>query len=200
MILSRPVKPRASRSALIAASVPELVNRTFSRVGTAEMMRSLSSISRSVAAPKLLQGKPPLFYLSRLTPLPHFRSFPLPPPLQPLPPSSTTHSTNNHRFTRQIHHKQVYQLPNPTLVKQRVQWRHLQTQAAIKEKNNYTTTMVCLQRNQYNLTIQLMAKRCTWLTLGPRRLGDDLHTNQFDEYDDSSRNEEKDEASNYDTT
>ena len=47
MILSRPVKPRASRSALIAASVPELVNRTFSSVGTAEMMRSLSSISQS---------------------------------------------------------------------------------------------------------------------------------------------------------
>ena len=45
-----------------------------------------------------------------------------------------------------------------------------------------------------------MVRRCTWLTPEQRKLGDDFHTNQFDEYDDSSRNEERDEASNYDTT
>ena len=48
--------------------------------------------------------------------------------------------------------------------------------------------------------MQLMAKRYLQLILDLRNLGDDFPTNQLDEYDDSSRNEEKDEASNYDTT
>ena len=45
-----------------------------------------------------------------------------------------------------------------------------------------------------------MVTRCIWLTPEQRRLGDDFHTNQFDEYGDFSTNEAKDEASNYDTT
>ena len=70
----------------------------------------------------------------------------------------------------------------------------------IKEKNNYTTKMVSLLQNHYDLTIQLMVKRCLQLIPDSRSLGDDSHTNQHDEYDDSSRSEEKDEANNYDTT
>jgi hypothetical protein len=49
--LSRPVKPRASRTALIAASVPELTIRTFSMLGTASMISSASRLSASVGAP-----------------------------------------------------------------------------------------------------------------------------------------------------
>ena len=118
----------------------------------------------------------------------------------PLPRTTTTHSTNRHRSTKQGNTILTLPRRNPTMVKPRVLWRHHLTQAAIKARNNYTTKMVCSERNQYNLTIQLTVRRCTWLTPEPKKLGDDSPTNQFDEYDDSSRNEERDEASNYDTT
>ena len=52
MILERPVKARASRSADIVASVPELTNRTSSIEGTASTMRPASSTSSSLVAPK----------------------------------------------------------------------------------------------------------------------------------------------------
>ena len=118
----------------------------------------------------------------------------------PLPLITTTHSTNRHRSTKQGNTILTLPRRNPTMVKPRVLWRHPLTQAAIKERNNYTTTVVCSEQNQYNSTIQLTVRRCTWLTPEPKRLGDDSPTNQFDEYDDSSRNEERDEASNYDIT
>ena len=51
---SRPVAARATRSALIAASVPELVNRTSSMDGTNSRTASAISISRRVGAPKLV--------------------------------------------------------------------------------------------------------------------------------------------------
>ncbi|CKU80838.1 Uncharacterised protein [Mycobacterium tuberculosis] len=50
-MLLRPVAPRARRSALMAASVPELTRRTISIDGTSARMASASSISRSVGAP-----------------------------------------------------------------------------------------------------------------------------------------------------
>ena len=49
---SRFVKPRASRSALIAASVPDETSRTFSIDGTASAISAASSTSASVVAPK----------------------------------------------------------------------------------------------------------------------------------------------------
>jgi hypothetical protein len=52
MILLRPVAPRASRMALMPASVPELTRRTISMDGTNFRISSASSISRSVGAPK----------------------------------------------------------------------------------------------------------------------------------------------------
>ncbi len=52
MMRLRPVAPRASRIALIAASVPELTSRTISTEGRWLAMASASSISRSVGAPK----------------------------------------------------------------------------------------------------------------------------------------------------
>ena len=119
---------------------------------------------------------------------------------QPLPLTTTTHSTNNHRSTKQINNMPAVLQRNLTLEKKKAQWKHPQPQAAIKEKNNYMTKMVSLLQNHYDLTIQLMVKRCLQLIPDSRSLGDDFHTNQHDEYDDSSRNEEKDEASNYDTT
>ena len=53
-IRSRFVNARASRSALIAASVPEETSRTFSIDGTASTISAASSTSASVAAPKLV--------------------------------------------------------------------------------------------------------------------------------------------------
>ena len=50
----RPVKARASRSADIAASVPEETSRTCSIDGTASAISAASSTSRSVGAPKLV--------------------------------------------------------------------------------------------------------------------------------------------------
>ncbi len=50
-ILSRPVYPRASRTALIAASVPEETSRTFSMEGKALRMRCASPTSPGVGAP-----------------------------------------------------------------------------------------------------------------------------------------------------
>src|SRR4030095_5253955 len=47
----RPVAPRARRSALMAASVPELTSRTCSTDGTCAAIASASSISRYVGAP-----------------------------------------------------------------------------------------------------------------------------------------------------
>jgi hypothetical protein len=54
MMSSRPVTSRARRTALIAASVPELTRRTFSIDGTASTISSASSTSRSVGAPKVV--------------------------------------------------------------------------------------------------------------------------------------------------
>jgi hypothetical protein len=51
---SRRVAPRASRIALIAASVPEETRRTISTDGTASTSSAASSTSRSVGAPKLV--------------------------------------------------------------------------------------------------------------------------------------------------
>ncbi len=51
---SRLAKPRASRSALITASVPEETRRTFSTEGTASTISAASSTSASVGAPKLV--------------------------------------------------------------------------------------------------------------------------------------------------
>jgi hypothetical protein len=48
----RPVKPRATRSALIVASVPEETKRTLSTDGTWRTTRSASSISSAQGAPK----------------------------------------------------------------------------------------------------------------------------------------------------
>ena len=48
----RPVTPRASRIALIVASVPELTSRTCSTGSTRPMIASASSISAAVGAPK----------------------------------------------------------------------------------------------------------------------------------------------------
>jgi hypothetical protein len=47
-------KPRASRIALIAASVPEETSRTFSTEGTASTISAANSTSASVGAPKLV--------------------------------------------------------------------------------------------------------------------------------------------------
>jgi hypothetical protein len=51
---SRPVIPRASRTTLIAASVPELVIRTISTEGILAATSSASCTSARVAAPKLV--------------------------------------------------------------------------------------------------------------------------------------------------
>jgi hypothetical protein len=48
----RPVIPRASRTALIVASVPELTSRTCSTGATRPMISSASSTSPGVGAPK----------------------------------------------------------------------------------------------------------------------------------------------------
>ncbi len=48
------MNPRASRSALIAASVPEETRRTFSIDGTASTISAASSTSASVGAPKVV--------------------------------------------------------------------------------------------------------------------------------------------------
>ena len=52
-MVSRPVKPRARRIALIVASVPELTKRTSSIEGMSSMTRRASRVSSSVGAPKL---------------------------------------------------------------------------------------------------------------------------------------------------
>ena len=52
MILARPVKPRASRTALMVASVPELTMRTRSTGATRPMISAASSVSDGVGAPK----------------------------------------------------------------------------------------------------------------------------------------------------
>ena len=54
---SRPVAARASRSAVIAASVPDETSRTISTDGTALAISSASSTSRSVAVPKLVPSR-----------------------------------------------------------------------------------------------------------------------------------------------
>ena len=54
MILSRFVAARATRTALIAASVPELTNRTRSIDGISVATRCASRVSSSVGAPKLV--------------------------------------------------------------------------------------------------------------------------------------------------
>ena len=51
---SRFVKPRASRIALIAASVPDETSRTFSIDGTASTISAASSTSASVGAPNVV--------------------------------------------------------------------------------------------------------------------------------------------------
>lgn len=57
MILERPVNPRASRTALMVASVPEFTSRTRSTGATRAAMASASSISASVGAPN---DRPPV--------------------------------------------------------------------------------------------------------------------------------------------
>ncbi len=52
-MVSRPVKPRARRIALMVASVPELTKRTSSMDGMSSMTRRASRVSNSVGAPKL---------------------------------------------------------------------------------------------------------------------------------------------------
>ena len=54
MISSRPVAARATRTALIAASVPELTKRTRSIDGISARTRSPSSTSSGLGAPKLV--------------------------------------------------------------------------------------------------------------------------------------------------
>ena len=51
MILLRPVNPRARRSALIVASVPDETKRTFSIEGISRTTRSASSTSAGQGAP-----------------------------------------------------------------------------------------------------------------------------------------------------
>ena len=51
-MLGRPVNARASRMANIVASVPELQNRTASRLGTRSQSRVASSTSTGFAAAK----------------------------------------------------------------------------------------------------------------------------------------------------
>jgi hypothetical protein len=53
MKLSRPVAARATRMALMVASVPELTMRTISSAGTMEHSRSAISTSAGHGAPKL---------------------------------------------------------------------------------------------------------------------------------------------------
>ena len=48
---SRPVTPRASRTAVLVASVPEFIRRTRSQLGTRSLIASASFISRGVGAP-----------------------------------------------------------------------------------------------------------------------------------------------------
>ena len=54
MILSRSVKPRATRSADMVASVPDETRRIFSIDGTMNWTSSPSSASRAVGAPKVV--------------------------------------------------------------------------------------------------------------------------------------------------
>ena len=54
MTLSRPVNARATRTALMAASVPELTKRTRSIDGISWRTRSPSSTSSGLGAPKLV--------------------------------------------------------------------------------------------------------------------------------------------------
>ena len=49
-IRSRPVYPRARRTAVLVASVPELIKRTCSHDGTRSLIASASFISRGVGA------------------------------------------------------------------------------------------------------------------------------------------------------
>jgi hypothetical protein len=53
-IRSRPVAARATRTALIAASVPELTKRTRSIDGISARTRSPSATSSGLGAPKLV--------------------------------------------------------------------------------------------------------------------------------------------------
>ena len=48
---SRPVTPRARRTAVLVASVPEFIRRTRSQLGTRSLIASASFISRGVGAP-----------------------------------------------------------------------------------------------------------------------------------------------------
>jgi hypothetical protein len=51
-MVSRPVKPRAKRMALMVASVPEFTKRTSSMDGMSRVTRRASAVSTSVGAPK----------------------------------------------------------------------------------------------------------------------------------------------------
>ena len=48
---SRPVNPRARRTAVLVASVPEFINRTISQLSTRSVIASARSISPGVGAP-----------------------------------------------------------------------------------------------------------------------------------------------------
>ena len=54
MILSRPVNPRASRMALMQASVPLLVIRTFFTLGTRSQISRAIVTSSGLGMPKLV--------------------------------------------------------------------------------------------------------------------------------------------------
>ena len=54
MILSLPVNPLASRTALIQASVPEFTKRILSILGTMDTANSAILVSISVGIPKLV--------------------------------------------------------------------------------------------------------------------------------------------------
>ena len=51
MIFDRPVNPRASRTALMVASVPELTSRTRCTGATRPTISAASSVSAAVGAP-----------------------------------------------------------------------------------------------------------------------------------------------------
>ena len=52
MTFERPVRPRANRTTVDVASVPEFMKRTRSHEGTRSLIASANFISRGVGAPK----------------------------------------------------------------------------------------------------------------------------------------------------
>src|SRR5215470_3353540 len=67
MIFGRPVNPRASRSALIVASVPDDTARTISIDGTAARTASANATSISVGAPNVVPDAIALWIVARIS-------------------------------------------------------------------------------------------------------------------------------------